>query len=127
MKKILNILLCFICSVIIILSLAFIFIEGRLLISLDWSIYDNPINGFIRCLFRLIIACFSLTVALLEIINIFKKFNFSIVLLFLDISLILSCFIILLFSTNYVGLVCFTLSALLLLFKTLLTILNKKC
>ena len=75
MKKILNILLCFICSIIIILSLAFIFIEGRLLISLDWSIYDNPINGFIRYLFRLIIACFSLTVALLEIINIFKKFN----------------------------------------------------
>ena len=127
MKKILNILLCFICSIIIILSLAVIFIEGRLLISLDWSIYDNPINGFIRYLFRLIIACFSLTVALLEIINIFKKFNFSIVLLFLDISLMLSCIIILLFSTNYVGLVCLTLSTLLLLFKTLLTILNKKC
>ena len=117
MKKILNILLCFVCVIIIILSLAFTFIEARLLLSLDWSIYDNPANGFIRYLFRLVLALFALAIGLFEIINVFKKEKIELLLLLSDFSLLIMSIIIAIFSTNYVGLVCLGLSILLLIIK----------
>lgn len=117
MKKVLNILLCFVCAIIIILSLAFTFIETRLLLSLDWSIYDNPTNGFIRYLFRLVLALFALVIGLFEIINVFKKEKIELLLLLSDFSLLTISIIIAIFSTNYVGLVCLGLSILLLIIK----------
>lgn len=126
MKKVLNILLCFVCVIIIILSLAFTFIEARLLLSLDWSIYDNPTNGFIRYLFRLILALFVLTSGLFEIINVFKKEKIDLLLLFTNISLLIMSIIIAIFSTNYVGLVCLGLSILLLIIKLPIFYINRK-
>lgn len=107
MKKILtNIALGIPLTIILILSLIFVFIEGRLLISLDWIIYDNAFNGFIRYFFRLLFAILCIFVVILEFINM-KKNNKTLTfyLIISNISLLISSFIIFLFGTNYVGIV----------------------
>ena len=70
MKKLLNVLLIIFCIISSILSLVFIVIEARLLVSLDWSIYDNAFNGMIRYLFRLLLSLFVLLVSISNIISI---------------------------------------------------------
>lgn len=118
MKRLFNILITIISLIIIILSLAFIVIEGRLLISLDWIIYDNNINGFIRYFFRFIIAIISLTIGLLEIINRFKNNNnLNYYLLISELSLVISSIIILINSANYIGQICLIVSSLLVVLK----------
>ena len=120
MKKVIDILLkvlqCLICSIIIILSLAFMFIEARLLISLDWSIYDFAFNGFIRYLFRFVLALFALSVCVFEFINLKKK-TLSKYLFIADLSLVLMSVIALIYTANYVGIICIVLSSLLILSK----------
>ena len=119
----LNILLCFTCSIIIILSLAFLFIEGRLLISLDWSIYDFAFAGFIRYLFRFLLALFALSVCVFELVNLKKKNKtLSIYLFVADISLVLMSIFALIFTANYVGVICLVLSTLLVLSRLKITI-----
>ena len=117
MNKLFKVLLVIISSIIMILSLAFIVIEGRLLFSGDWLIYDNPFNGFIRYLCRLLIAIFAFTKSLLEVIYINKKHSIKDYLYYGDISLVLMSLSILVFSTNYVGIICTVLANLLLLVK----------
>ena len=117
MNKLFKVLLVIISSIIMILSLAFIVIEGRLLFSGDWLIYDNPFNGFIRYLCRLLIAIFAFTKSLLEVIYINKEHSIKEYLLYGDISLVLMSLSILVFSNNYVGIICTALSNLLLLVK----------
>ena len=119
MNKLFKILLVIISSIIMILSLAFIVIEGRLLFSGDWLIYDNPFNGFIRYLCRLLIAIFAFTKSLLEVIYINKKHSIKEYLYYGDISLVLMSLSILVFSTNYVGIICTLLANLNLLIKFL--------
>ena len=119
MNKLFKILLVIISSIIMILSLAFIVIEGRLLFSGDWLIYDNPFNGFIRYLCRLLIAIFAFTKSLLEVIYINKEHSIKEYLYYGDISLVLMSLSILVFSTNYVGIICTVLSNLNLLIKFL--------
>lgn len=109
MKRVLNIFSIIISIVIIILSLAFIFIEGRLLFSGDWLVYDNPVTGFLRYCSRLLLAIFALLKSLFEIIYLNKNEKREL-LFFGDISLLLMSIIILIFATNYVGLVCFALA-----------------
>ena len=120
MKKVIDILLkvlqCLICSIIIILSLAFMFIEARLLISLDWSIYDFAFNGFIRYFFRFVLALFALSVCVFEFINLKKK-TLSKYLFIADLSLVLMSVIALIYTANYVGIICIVLSSLLILSK----------
>ena len=124
MKKVIDILLkvlqCLICSIIIILSLAFMFIEARLLISLDWSIYDFAFNGFIRYLFRFLLALFALSVCVFEFINLKKK-TLSKYLFIADLSLVLMSVIALIYTANYVGIICIVLSTLLVLSKLRIT------
>ena len=117
MSKLFKVLLVIISSIIMILSLAFIVIEGRLLFSGDWLIYDSPFNGFIRYLCRLLIAIFAFTKSLLEVIYINKKHSIKDYLYYGDISLVLMSLSILVFSTNYVGIICTVLANLLLLVK----------
>ena len=117
MNKLFKVLLVIISSIIMILSLAFIVIEGRLLFSGDWLIYDNPFNGFIRYLCRLLIAIFAFTKSLLEVIYINKEHSIKEYLYYGDISLVLMSLSILVFSTNYVGIICTVLANLLLLVK----------
>ena len=117
MKKIIKVLLVFISSIIMILSLAFIVIEGRLLFSGDWLVYDSPFDGFIRYLFRLVIALVAFTKCLLEIIYLNKEHNIKEYLYYTDIALVLMSVSILVFSTNYVGVICISLANLNLLIK----------
>lgn len=114
----LKILLTIFCSICLIFSFIMIFIEGRLIISLDWIAYDNAVNGLIRYLFRFLISLFSFITVLLEIINLFKKQNnLFYYLLFSEISLVIISIIILILTTNYIGIVCIILSSLILLLK----------
>ena len=59
MRKMLNVSLVGISIIIMILSSAFIFIEGRNILSFEFTIYHNPFNGFIRYLFRFILSLFA--------------------------------------------------------------------
>ena len=117
MSKLFKVLLVIVSSIVILLSLAFIVIEGRLLFSGDWLIYDSPFNGFIRYLCRLLIAIFAFTKSLLEVIYINKEHSIKDYLYYGDISLVLMSLSILVFSTNYVGIICTVLANLLLLVK----------
>jgi hypothetical protein len=120
MKRLFNILITIVSSLIIVLSLAFIVIEGRLLISLDWIIYDNNLNGFIRYFFRFIIALICLAIGLLEIINRYKKNNnLDYYLLISELSLVISSVIILAYSANYIGQISLGVSSLLAILRLL--------
>ena len=55
MKKVVNVIFYFICSLILIFSLAMLFIEGRMLFCGDWLVSGNVFNGFIRTLFKVIL------------------------------------------------------------------------
>lgn len=118
MKRLVNIIFSVICTIIIIFSAVFAFLQARLIFSLDWIIYDNSFNGLIRYLFRFIISLFALITMILELINI-KKNNkdLYIYLCVFDLSLLVASIIISLFATNYVGLVCLLLSTILVIIK----------
>jgi hypothetical protein len=120
MKRLFNILITIVSSLIIVLSLVFIVIEGRLLVSLDWIIYDNNLNGFIRYFFRFIIALICLAIGLLEIINRYKKNNnLDYYLLISELSLVISSVIILAYSANYIGQISLGVSSLLAILRLL--------
>ena len=55
MKKLINALFYFISIIILIFSLAMLFIESRMLFALDWMVCGNVFNGFIRNLFKVIL------------------------------------------------------------------------
>jgi len=111
MKALVNILLGIINFIVVILSLAFIIIEARLLISLDFIIYDNAINGFIRYFLRLVISLYVFVTAILVYINmIIKKEKISKVLLINILSILIVSIILLFTTTNYVGPICLALS-----------------
>ncbi len=111
MKILVNILLGFINFIVIILSLAFIIIEARLLISLDFLIYDNIINGFIRYFLRAIIAMYVFVTAIFVYINMIKeKEKISKLLLISILSIFIVSIILLFTTTNYVGFICSILS-----------------
>ena len=112
MSKFCRVLVYIFSSIIIILSLAFIFIEGRLVFSGDYLVYDSPFNGFVRYFFRLILALLVLGKSIMEFTKIGKNGMLREYLFYGDISLLLMSIIILIFSTNYFGLVCILLSVL---------------
>lgn len=112
MSKFCRVLVYIFSSIIIILSLAFIFIEGRLVFSGDYLVYDSPFNGFVRYFFRLLLAFLVLGKSVLEFTKIGKNGMLKEYLFYGDISLLLMSIIILIFSTNYVGLICILLSVL---------------
>jgi hypothetical protein len=121
MSKVLSISRIFISTLIIILSLAFIFIEARLILAGDFLIYDNAFNGFIRYFFRLILSILSLLVALYEIINIKKKDEkIKEYLMYGSVAVVIMSIVCIFFTPNYVGVILLSLSSLLLLNKFLL-------
>jgi hypothetical protein len=118
MRKLLNIILSVICIIIIILSLAFIFIEGRLIFSLDWIIYDNKFNGLLRYSLRLILACLAIVICIFEMINIRRSNkDISDYLLFSDGGLVVASIVLLINTTNYINIICIALSSILFLTK----------
>ena len=122
MKRLFNILLILFAFIGIVFGLAFAFLQARLLVSLDWIIYDNAFNGFIRYFFRLLIALFAITVCVLDIINIKRKQKTLAVKLYVaNIMLFVMSIVIAVFATNYVGLACLSISGVLLIIKSLIT------
>ena len=119
MNKLFKVLLVIISSIIMILSLAFIVIEGRLLFSGDWLIYDSPFFGCIRYLGRLLLSVFAFTKCLLEIIYINKEHKLKEYLGYADIGLVVMSVVILIFLTNCVGFICIFLATLNILIKFL--------
>jgi hypothetical protein len=73
MKKIANGLFITLSSIIAIVSLAFIFIEGRLVLSFDWSLHEHEFLGFIQYLARLGLGVLCLSVSVSSIIYINRK------------------------------------------------------
>lgn len=111
MKILVNILLGIINFIVVILSLAFIIIEARLLFSLDFIIYDNAINGFIRYFLRLVISLYVFITAIFVYINMIKeKEKISKLLLISILSIFIVSIILLFTTTNYVGFICSILS-----------------
>jgi hypothetical protein len=62
-----------------ILSLVFIYIEGRLLFSGEWLIYDIPFLGMIRYIARLLIAISFIAYAVLQFVNFKLQSRFGII------------------------------------------------
>ena len=117
MKTITNIFLCLFVSISLILSLTFIVIEGRLLFSGDWLIYNNPLNGFIRYLFRFLLALFVLIKGIIEFKNLNEYTNIQEYLFFSDLGLFLAAVVIYITSTNYVGVVILSIATLITVIK----------
>lgn len=120
MKIARNILVGFFSTIILILSLAFIVIEGRLLFSLDWTIYDNVIFGFFKYFFRLLIALVTCTYSIFEFINIKKdseKIRF--ILFIYNICLVIISTILIFKATNMVGEIALAISSFVLVLKIL--------
>ena len=117
MKTITNIFLCLFVSISLILSLAFIVIEGRLLFSGDWLIYNNPLNGFIRYLLRFLLALFVFVKGIIEFKNLNEYTNIQEYLFFSDLGLFLAAVVIYITSTNYVGVVILSIATLITVIK----------
>ena len=106
MKLITNILFYLFSVVIGLLAFVMMIIELRLLLSLDFIIYDNPFNGFIRYFLRFILSCSFIFMVLCEMINKLKNINFiKNNLLFYEMLLLIVSIILLIFSTNYIGII----------------------
>ena len=112
MNRLFKVLLVIISSIIMILSLLFIVIVGRFLFSGDWLIYDGAFFGVFRYLCRLLLSIFVFIKSLLEVIYINKKHSIKEYLSYGDIALVVMSIVILIFSTNYVGVICLILSGL---------------
>lgn len=116
MKKVLNIFNVIISSIVLLLSLVFIFIEGRLLFSGDWLIYDNVILGMFKYLFRLIIAISAGMYSILTFINIKKKSGILTNFLFmLSICLFIISIFMLIYTANYVDKISIIIASIILL------------
>ena len=120
MKKVLNIFNVIISSIVLLLSLVFIFIEGRLLFSGDWLIYDNVILGMFKYLFRLIIAISVGMYSILTFINIKKKSGILTNFLFmLSICLFIVSIFMLIYTANYVDKISIIIASIILLINVL--------
>ncbi len=116
MKRTVNIFNIIISSIVLLLSLIFIFIEGRLLFSGDWLIYDNVILGMFKYLFRLIIAISAGMYSILTFINIKKKSAILTNFLFmLSICLFIVSIFMLIYTANYIDKILIIIASIILL------------
>ena len=126
MKKILNFLVVILATLIIIASLAFAFLEARLLFSLEWTIYQSNFFAFLRYLFRFLLCLVALASPILYFIS-YKQKNSKSIFLFRisQIQLPVIAFFALFLTTNFVNIAVFTLGPIFNLL-TLITIPVKK-
>ena len=127
MKKFLHILIAFFSCLIILIGLAFAFIEARLIFALDWKVYQLYLNGLLRYTLRLIIALFAIFVGIFYFIKSKKKSPKNEFIYFLAILqlFIISVFVFFL-TTNYVNIAILSLSAIYLILNSCTLILSKK-
>lgn len=103
-KIVFNVVIGFFSAVILLLSAIFLVIEGRLLFSGDWLVYDNVALGFFKYFFRVLIALAAGTYAVFEFINMKKNSKTIKIFLFIaNVVLILMCTILGFTATNMEG------------------------
>lgn len=103
-KIVFNILNGLMSAVIAVLAVLFIYVEGRLLFSGEWLIYDNVVLGFFKYFFRLLIALFALSHSVFTFINIKKKdINISHYLFVGNIALVITGVFLIFTASNMVG------------------------
>lgn len=109
------------CVISLVLSLAFLVIEGRLIFSQDWIIYDSPINGLIRYLLRFIFALGGLLMSIFELVNL-KKRNplIGLCLINANFSLLVMSIILMILGSNGVGTILLVVSLMIISTKMLL-------
>lgn len=73
MKKAANIILGIVSVIIAILSLAFLVIEGRLLLSFDWTLHEHEFLGFIQYLARVGLSLLCLATSVSSIVYMARK------------------------------------------------------
>jgi len=118
MRKLLNIAIGFFTVFILFFSILFIIIEGRLVFSGDWKVYDNMINGLIRHLLRLILSLLVFGISIVELVNLkLQKENLFYYLVYFDLGLIIMSLITLIFAANYIGIICVIFMSLITLLK----------
>jgi len=126
MKIISNIIIGFFSIIIFILSFAFIIIEGRLLFSSDWLIYDNVIFGFMRYFFRLVLSIITCIYSILEFIKMKKKSKLINYILFIyNICLVIVSIVLIFIATNMVGEIALCISVIVLGLKFVFRIIGK--
>ena len=109
------------CVISLVLSLAFLVIEGRLIFSQDWIIYDSPINGLIRYLLRFIFALGGLLMSIFELVNLKKKNPFiGLCLINANFSLLVMSIILMILGSNGVGTILLVVSLMIISTKLLL-------
>lgn len=119
MSKIMSILQK-ICSILVMLvSIVFVIIEGRLVFSGDWILYESQVWGLIQYGSRFVLAILSFGIGLLPWIRI-KNALYGAIALF-GMSMVL-----LIFATNYIGEVCCIISSIYLIVSFLLVIVQQK-
>lgn len=107
MRKLLNITIGFFTVFILFFSILFIIIEGRLVFSGDWKVYDNVINGLMRHLLRLILSLLVFGISIVELVNLkLQKENLFYYLVYFDLGLIIMSLITVIFAANYIGIIC---------------------
>lgn len=130
MKKFFNIILVTLLSIILvvtlILGLAFAFIEGRFVISLDWIVYQNPVNVLIRHILRLVLAITLIIYVIREFVNMSRKKDKSTFsLLGQNIGLVVLGVIMYVNTANYVDIVGLILPLVILAIKLILVFATK--
>ena len=109
------------CVISLVLSLAFLVIEGRLIFSQDWIIYDSPINGLIRYLLRFIFALGGLLMSIFELVNLKKRNSFiALCLINANFSLLVMSIILMILGSNGVGIILLVVSLMIISTKMLL-------
>lgn len=73
MKKAANVILGIVSVIIAILSLAFLVIEGRLLLSFDWTLHEHEFLGFIQYLARVGLSLLCLATSISSLAYMVRK------------------------------------------------------
>ncbi len=104
MKTVLRIVYYIFSAIILLLALAFCIIEGRLLFSGDWTIYESALQGCVQYLCRFLMSLFVLSIGLFPFVNKIKPSQkISDFLQTGSLALVMMSVIVCLFATNYVG------------------------
>lgn len=104
MKKTIKITYYVLNSIIFILALLFLLIELRLILSLDWTIYQDPLFSSVQYIFRFLLACMICTLTFIPFMNIKRrKRKLSYISWIGSISIFMFGIISSFFVTNYFG------------------------
>ena len=120
MKKTFSIIVKICSFLILILSLVMMFIEGRIIVSLEWTVYDSFFNGLFRYLLRFLLAGIFLFVSMCELFNLYKNSNeFKLYISIAELVLVITTIFMNIYFTNYIDIISFRLMLILITFKAL--------